>query len=108
MLDQHFAGRDFLPWFLIRGQRRGHLGPIYAYIDVSGTSNFELFETGHRADPGDNLFGNLAGRLAELAGEFKGNRQRIFSELNFGRLLYDELGQVETVCTLQKSAQSFV
>jgi hypothetical protein len=108
VLNQHFARRDFLAWFLIGGQRRCHVGPTQPDVDVSSSGNFELFETRHNSDPGDDLFGNLAGRLAKFAGEFKGNGQRIFSELNFRGLLDDELGQVEAICALKKPAHRFV
>ncbi len=100
VLDQHFAGRDFLPWLLIRRQRGCDLGPIHADVDVSSPGHFEFFEAGYRADSGDDFLGNLAGRFAELAGKLKGNRQRVFAQLNFRRLLDDNIGQIEGIGAL--------
>jgi hypothetical protein len=108
VLNQHFARRNFFSWFLIGRQRGRHLGPIQPHIDVSSAGNFEFVETRHRPNPGDDLFGNLAGSLAEFAGKFKRNRERVFSELNLGGLLDDDAGQIEAIGALQKFAQSFV
>ena len=47
---------------------------------------------------GDDLFGDLARSLAQALRQFEGERQGVFAELDFGRLLDDDVGQVDPYC----------
>ena len=107
MLDQHFAGRNIRGGFFVGGERRGHIGAVYANVDVPAAGHLEFFEAGNRTNPGDDLFGDLARSLAEFAGKFESDRQRVLAKFNFRRLLDDDVRTFQVVSTTQKLAQMF-
>ncbi len=107
MLDQHFAGGNIRGGFFVGGERRGQLGAAYANVDVPAAGHLEFFKARNRTDPGDDLFGNLARRLAEFPGEFESDRQRVLAKFDFRRLLDDDVRAFQVVSTTQKLAQMF-
>ena len=76
---------------LVGGQRYRGLGAIDANVDVAGAGDFEFLNAGDGADAGDDLLGNLARSLAQLAGQFEGDGERILAKLDFRRLLDDDI-----------------
>ena len=92
------------PGSLIGEQRDGQLGAFHAGIDVAGPGDFDLLEALDRPDAADDLFGDLAGRLAKLLGEFKGERHRVLAQFHFRRLLDHDFRQVEVIGAAQKFA----
>src|ERR1035437_8618293 len=107
MLYEHFAGGNICIWGSIGDESRGQLGAAYANVDVSGASHLEFLKAGNRTDPGDDLFGNFARRLAKFSGEFESDRQRVLAEFDFRRLLDDDVRDFQVVSTTQKLAQMF-
>ena len=83
---------------------RPRLGALDAGVDVAGAGDFELLETFERTDSADDLFGNLARRLAQLFGQFEGERHGVLAEFDLGRLFDDDLRQVERIGAAQKIA----
>jgi hypothetical protein len=88
-----------------RGERRGQLGAAYANIDVAAARHLEFLKAGNRADPGDDLFGNLARSLAQLAREFESERQRVLAKFDLRRLLDNDVRDFQVVSATQKLAQ---
>src|SRR6267378_3117578 len=114
MLDQHLAirGRGPIGGRLIcerpiRGKRRSQLGAAYTDVDVPGARDLEFLETRNRADPGDDLLGNLARRLAKFLCKFKSDWQRILAKFDFRWLFDYYVRDFQVVSTTQKLAQMF-
>ena len=104
VLDQHFAFGNFGKLSLIRGKRGGGFGPIHANVEIPAAGDFKFFDARDGADSGDDLLGNFAWRLAQLAGQFEGDRERVFSKLNFRRLLDHDICNFELIGAAQKVA----
>ena len=115
MFDEHFAGGNIrgrrsicgrtASERKIGGERRGQLGAAYANVDVPAAGHFKLLKAGNRADPGDDLFGNLARRFAKLPRKFESDRQRILAKFDLRRLLDDDVRDFQVVSAAQKLAQ---
>ena len=73
-------------------------------VDVARARDLQLLEALEAADPGDNFFGDLARCLAQLLGQFESERQGVLAQLHLGRLLDDDLRQIETRRCAQKVA----
>ena len=73
-------------------------------IDVAGAGNLELVESFGKRPVGDDLFGNLAGSLAQSLGQLERQRQRKLAHLHIGRLIDDKVGQIDVVLLAQKRA----
>jgi len=71
VLDQHLAGRNIRGRRPISGKFCGQFRAVYANVDVTGAGHLEFLKAGNRTDPGDDLFRNLARRLAKFPGEFE-------------------------------------
>ena len=104
VLDQNLALGSIGLGLVVSQQCGRHLGALDAGVDVSGAGDLEILETVYRADAADNLFGDLARRLAQLLGEFKGQRQCVLAELYLRRLFNDDLWEVEVIGAAQKIA----
>src|ERR1019366_1467422 len=102
VLNQNLPGWDCGCGFFIGGQSCGQRIALYPRVDVSRSGDFQLFEAFDEAKPVDNFLRYLARSLAEFFGEFKGQRQRVFSQLDLGRLLDDNFGQIKTVGAAQE------
>ena len=77
-----------------------------ARVDISGSGDFEAIETIYFAETGDDLFRDLARSLAQALRKFERERQGVLAELDFGRLLDDDGGQVEPVLLLKEVANA--
>ena len=104
VLNENLALGNIGLGLFISKERGGHLGALDAGVDVSSAGNLKLLETVYRADASDNLFGDLAGRFAQLLGELEGERHGVLAELDLRRLLDHDLGNVELVAAAQKIA----
>ena len=89
---------------LIGGKSCGRLGAIDAHVDVSGAGDFKFLDARHGADSGDDLLGNFARSLAQFAGEFEGDGERVLSKLDFRRLLDDDICDFELIGAAQEFA----
>ncbi len=77
---------------------------LQASVDVAGASDFELLETFGRGQLGDYLLGDLAGCFAETLGQFERERQSELAHLDRGRLVDDDVRQLDLVLAAQESA----
>jgi hypothetical protein len=104
VLDQNLARWDVGLRFLIGRERGSEDLALDAGIDIASTGKLQLLKTFNRSDASNDLFRNLPGRFAQLLGQLKGERERIFAKFNARRLLDDNLLQIETVVALQEVA----
>src|SRR5258708_18062861 len=89
-------------WQRIFENRRGKLATIHASIDVSGACNLQFFEAFDRADCSNNVFGDLAWRLAQFPGQLECERESILTKLDFGGLLNGKRNPGEAVSVVQE------
>ncbi len=73
-------------------------------IDVAGSGDFEATESLQRSQFGDDLFGDLAGSLAQPLRQLKAEWQSILAHLGLGRLLDDDVLYFDLVLPAQKIA----
>src|SRR5207253_3633373 len=85
----------------IRGKDRSQLAAPYANVNVPSARHLKFLKARNRTDPGNNLFGNLARRLAKFSSKFKSDRQRILAKFDFRRLFHDDVGYFQVVSTTQ-------
>ena len=104
MLDQNLAGWNGGMWGFAGGKSRGKLVATNAGVDVASPGEFQLLKTLDRADSSDDLLGDLARGLAQLLGKIKGQRQRVFAQVDTRRLFNDDSRQVEPIAATQKVA----
>src|SRR5580658_2395696 len=107
MFDQYFTRWNLRRWRLICEQRRCHLRPIHADVDVSAARHFELFKSWNRTDSGNNLFRDLPWSLAQFAGQFKSKWKRVLAKFDFGWLLHDNIRSLQAVSPQQECPQMF-
>ena len=77
---------------------------LEASVNVTGAGDLELLEPVRQRQLGDDLFGNLARRFAQLLRQLKRERQCELTHLDVGRLLDDDVRQIEVVLLAQESA----
>jgi hypothetical protein len=104
MLDQNFARWNVDLRLFIGCERGCEDLALDSGIDVASPGKLQPLKTFDRADAGNDLFRNLPGRLAQLLGQLKSKRERVFAKFNARRLLDDNLRQIETVVALQEVA----
>src|SRR5258708_34210900 len=76
------------PWPRIRLQKQTRsLQAIEPGIDVSRSGDFKLFKSRDLAQSCDDLFPDLARRLAQLLGQLKAERQRVLAQPDIGLLV---------------------
>ena len=71
VLDQNLARGDCRRSASDRRQGRPPQARVDPRVDVSGAGDFQLLEAFDRTNAGDDLFGNLARRLAQLLRELE-------------------------------------
>ncbi len=71
--------------------------PVEPRIDVTGPGDLKGSKAFHGAERSDDLFRNLARRFAQRARKLQRDRDGVFTEADFGRLLDREGGGLETV-----------
>jgi len=107
VLDENLAARRVFRWMVpgqtVDGERGGHGAPVHAGIDVAGAGDLELFEALDGPEAGNDLVGDLARRLAQLARQFEGQRQGVLTQVDLGRLLDDDFGNLEIIGALEVS-----
>ena len=104
VFDQNLAYSDVCLRLFIDRERGCEVLALNSGIDVTSTGELQLIKTINRSDSGNDLFRNLPGRFAQLLGQLKSERERVFAKFNARRLLDDNLRQIETVVALQKVA----
>ncbi len=87
-------------------QRSCGFGARKARVDISGSGDFQTIESIYFAETSNDLFRDLAGRLAQTLRQFEREWQGVLAELDFGWLLNDDCGQVEPVLLLEEVANS--
>src|SRR5580692_808672 len=104
VLDQNFARRNIGRRILAGDQDCGHGCAVDAGVQISGAGDFELVDTFDCAEACNNFFRDFARGLAQFLRQLKGERQRVFTELDLGRLFDDDGLEFETVGATQESA----
>ena len=85
-----------------QGLRR-HVAP-QPRVDVAGAGNLQLLESLGQGKFGDDLLGNLARSFAQALGQLEREGQRELAHGHVGRLVDDDVGQVEVVLLAQEAA----
>ena len=73
-------------------------------VDVAGAGNLQLLESLGQGKFGDDLLGNLARSFAQALGQLEREGQRELAHGHVGRLVDDDVGQVEVVLLAQEAA----
>ena len=73
-------------------------------VDVACAGDFELLESFGQRQLGDDLFGDLARRFAQLLGQLERKRQGKLAHLDRGRLVDDDVRQLELVLVAEEGA----
>src|SRR5438874_2627726 len=108
VLDQHLLAAS-LPFFgrwLSAGKRLSKCATADANVNIARARDFELFYPGYLANSGDNFFGDLARRLAQLFRQFECQRQGIFTQGHTRRLSDYDIFNIKLVLPLQKGAHA--
>ena len=78
--------------------------PLQPCVDVSSSCNFKLFETLGHGHLGDDFFGNLARRFAQLLCQFERERHGELTHLDFGWSVNDDVLQFDLILLPQEIA----
>jgi hypothetical protein len=107
VLDERVYGVRGRGDFASADDRLHGLAAVEAGVDVAGSGDLECRKAFDRAECSDDLFGDFARGFAELAGQFEGERQSVFTEGDLGRLLDRNLFGFDLVLTAQDGAKAF-
>ena len=73
-------------------------------INVARSGDFKFFEALRQRQLGDKFFGDLARRLAQTLGQFEREGQGELTHLNIGRLVDDDVRQLNVIFCAQERA----
>src|SRR6185312_13231701 len=79
---------------------------IEASVDITRTRHLEGEKSWYGSEPSNNLFGDFARGLAQLASQFKRHRRCVLPETQIGRLLQNHVFNFDLVQSAQRGAQS--
>ncbi len=105
VLHQHLAGvRRRHRFFHATDDLARRLRAVDSGIDVAGSGDLEATESLRRRQFSDDLFGDLAGSLAQPLRQLKAERQSILAHLGLGRLLDHNVLNFYLILAAQKIA----
>src|SRR5260370_10262372 len=107
VLDQDLLPASLLPGFLPGGKPLSKCAARDTNINVARAGNLELFNAWNLVDSGNNFFGDLAWGLAQLFGQFEGQRQSVLSQGHAGRLRNYDVFSIKLILPPQKGAYVF-
>ena len=90
------------------GIARDQRGAIQTRVDVSGAGHLKRRESGNGTERRDNLLGDLARGLAQLAGQLEGERRGVFAESQLRRLLEHDGLDFDLIKAAEHSAKALL
>src|SRR5262249_14115707 len=82
-------------------------GAVEEEIDVTGSRDLDFLHAGNGAGCGDQLLRNSFGRLLQSLCQLKTHWRREFAQLDFGRLIQDDVGGIDIPSGANCSAKPF-